>query len=366
MSSVHPVVIVGGGTAGSVVAATLAGACDAPLVLVEPGPRTDDDVPRFMDVLAGDVLWPDDPCPQARALGGGSAVNGMILSGNEPAWLAGLTRQARVEEAGSVGRALLGVGGRLSRLWWNNGRWNPARAALHLEEEGRLRVVRGTAQQLVTGPAGVSSVVVDGGEIACSHVVMCCGALRTPALLRASGFRGAVGDGLQNHPTVTFTVSRPDVDSGRFDATTVLDIDSDGAVGLVVGFERADAVDTDHGLVTVSLMNPRSRGAVHDAVDFALLDDPADRAAMARLVETASALVARAGLEVREVSGVHPVSHPAASCSAAVDANGRLRGTGNVTVADASVLTAVPQETPAASVTIVARRTALALGEALT
>ena len=57
MSSVHPVVIVGGGTAGSVVAATLAGACDAPLVLVEPGPRTDDDVPRFMDVLAGDVLF---------------------------------------------------------------------------------------------------------------------------------------------------------------------------------------------------------------------------------------------------------------------------------------------------------------------
>lgn len=360
-----PVVIVGGGTAGSVAAAALAGACGAPLVLVEPGPRTDDDAPRFMDGLTDDVLWPGDECPQARALGGGSAVNGMILSGAEPPWLAGLTRTARADEAGSIGRALLGAGGRLSRLWWNNGRWNPARAALHLEEEGRLRIVRGTARELVTGAADVSSVVVDGEEIACSHVVMCCGALRTPALLRASGFRGAVGDGLQNHPTVSFTVSRPDDDTGRFDATTVVDIDSEGAVGLLVGFERTDAAGSAHGLVTVSLMNPRSRGAVHDTVDFALLDDPWDRAAMTRLVEECSAVVARAGLEVREVSGVHPVSHPAASCGGAVDTNGRLHGAGNVTVADASVLPAVPQETPAASVTIVARRIALALGEEL-
>ena len=358
-------VIVGGGTAGSVVAAALAGACDAPIVMVEPGPRTDDDAPRFMDGLTDGVLWPGDPCPQARALGGGSAVNGMILSGAEPPWLAGLTRVARAEEAGSVGRELLGVGGRLSRLWWNNGRWNPARAALHLEEEGRLRIVRGTARQLVTGAGVVDSVVVDDGEIGCSHVVMCCGALRTPALLRASGFRGAVGDGLQNHPTVTFTVSRNDGDHGRFDATTVVDLDSDGALGLLVGFERADAVDDTHGLVTVSLMNPRSRGAAHDTVDFALVDDPWDRAAMARLVEQASALLARTGLGVREVSGVHPVSHPAASCAGAVDAGGRLHGADNVTVADASALPAVPQETPAASVTIVARRTALALGEAL-
>lgn len=360
-----PVVIVGGGTAGSVVAATLAGACDAPLVMVEPGPRTDDDAPRFMDGLTDDVLWPGDECPQARALGGGSAVNGMILSGAEPPWLAGLTRQARADEAGSVGRALLGVGGRLSRLWWNNGRWNPARAALHLEEEGRLRIIHGTAHQLVTGARAVSAVVVDNEEIACSHVVVTCGALRTPALLRASGIRGAVGEGLANHPTVTFTVSRPDGDHGRFDATTVLDIDTDGAAGLMVGFERADAADVGHGLVTVSLMNPRSRGAVHRSVDFALLDDPWDRAAMARLVEQTSVLVNRAGLGVREVSGVHPVSHPAASCAHAVDGNGRLHGFDNVTVADASVLPGVPRETPAASVTIVARRTALALGEAL-
>ncbi|MEY4365451.1 MAG: hypothetical protein RLZZ305_795 [Actinomycetota bacterium] len=360
-----PVVIVGGGTAGCIVARTLADLTGVPLVLVEPGPRTDDDAPRFMDGLSDAVMWPGLDYPQARALGGGSAVNGMILSGEEPGWLKGLTRQARPEEAGPLGTALLRSGGRLSRLWWNNGRWNPARAVLHLEEEGRMEIVRGTVGELVVDGARVPEVVVDGRAVRCSHVVLCCGAVLTPLLLRASGVRGSTGEGLQNHPTVTFTVDRPEGVAGRFDATTVLDIDSDGAVGLAVGFERAHAGDSGHGLVTVSLMNPRSRGAVADRVEFALLDDPWDAAAMERLTGTAEKVLARAGLTVREVSDPHPVSHPTSSCASVVDGRGMLHSLTNVTVADASVLPGVPPETPAASVTISALRIARLLGEEL-
>ena len=358
-------VIVGGGTAGCIAARALADLTDVPLLMVEPGPRTDDDAPRFMDGLTDDVLWPGLGFPQARALGGGSAVNGMILSGEEPRWLAGLTRLAKAEEAGAVGAALMRNGGRLSRLWWNNGRWNPARSVLHLEEEGRMGIVAGTAGRLVIDGSRASAVVVDGREIRCSHVVVCCGAVLTPILLRASGVPGPVGEGLQNHPTVTFTVARPEGDTGRFDATTVLDIESEGATGLAVGFERADAGDAGHGLVTVSLMNPRSRGAVSDRVEFALLDDPWDAAAMARLTATTEKVLMRAGLAVREVSGPHPVSHPTSSCASVVDGRGRLHALSNVTVADASVLPAVPPETPAASVTISALRIARLLGEEL-
>jgi choline dehydrogenase-like flavoprotein len=182
-----PVVVVGAGTAGSVVARTLASSCDSEIIVVEPGGQTDDDNPRFLDHLVDATLWPGLPVPQARALGGGSAVNGMILSGAEPGWLAGLTRHARPGEEGGVGRQLLGLGGRHSRMWWNNGRWNPARAMLHVEEEGRLRIVRSTVERLVMRDGRATGVMTADGGIECGHVVMCAGAVLSPRVLIASG-----------------------------------------------------------------------------------------------------------------------------------------------------------------------------------
>lgn len=360
-----PLVIVGGGTAGSVVARAVASESDIPIVLVEAGGITDDDQERFLNGLTDDVLWPGMPCPQARALGGGSAVNGLLLTGEEPTWLSGLTRTAERSEAGSVGRALLDAGGRLSRLWWNNGRWNPARAVLHLAEEGRVDVVRGTVEQVLMECGAAIGVMVDGREIRAGHVVMCAGAILTPMVLRRSGVTGPVGEGLQNHPTVSFTVERPDDDMGRFDAACVFDIVSGDARGLLIAYERTDAVATSQGLVTVALMNPVSRGAVADAVEFGLLSDARDRAAMDALVESAARTVARMGLTVVGVSDPHPVSHPTSSCAFAADHDGAVLGIEALSVADASVLPTVPPETPAASVTINALRIGRRLGRRL-
>ena len=362
-----PVVVIGGGTSGSIVSRILADTTDIPVTVVEAGGRTDDDAPRFLDGLSDDVLWPGMPMPQARALGGGSAVNGMVLSGPVPQWLEGLTRVAREGEMGSVSRALVAAGGRPTRLWWNNGRWNPARSMLHVEEEGRLRLVHGTAERIVVENGAARAVVVDGSEIECSHVVMCAGALLTPALLLASGAGDAVGEGLQNHPTVTFTVQRTDGDVGRFDATAVRETDSGRAKGLMVAFERVSADDPSRAMFTVSLMNPVSRGRVTTAgADFALLSDRRDVVAMEVVLESARAVVRNAGFTESTESSVHPVSHASSSCARSVDAFGRLAGYANITVADASILPWVPEDTPAASVTMVARRVATALGEALT
>lgn len=361
-----PVVIIGAGTAGCIVARTLASSTDVPLVVVEPGPRTDDDEPRFLDGLTGDVLWPGLPMPQARALGGGSAVNGMILSGPVPPWLEGLTHVATEAETGSVGRSLLSAGGKPSRMWWNNGRWNPARALLHVEEEGRLRLVSAVAERIVTEGNAAVSVSAGGREIACSHVVVCAGALLTPQLLLRSGAGGSIGMGLQNHPTVAFTFDRCDGDTGVFDAAVVRHLEAGRAKGLMVAYERASVDDPGRAMVTVSLMNPVSRGNVTvDAVDFALLSDPRDAAAMEAVLTAARAVMAGAGWSAWDESGVHAVSHAASSCARAVDAFGRVTGLANVTIADASVLPCVPEDTPAASVTMVARRIATALGEVL-
>lgn len=361
-----PVVIVGGGTAGSIAAQTLASRCDVPLVVVEPGPRTDDDAPRFLDALTDSVLWPGMPMPQARAMGGGSAVNGMVLSGPVPPWLEALTHIASGDEMGSVSRALLAAGGRASRLWWNNGRWNPGRAVLHLEEEGRADIIRGVADMLVVEDGRVTAVVVDGAEIPCSHVVVCAGALLTPALLLKSGVGNDVGAGLQNHPTVTFTVDRADEDHGVFDATVVREVNAGKAKGLMIAYERTGNEGGGSAMFTVSLMNPVSRGAVTPGgADFALLSDPRDAAGMSGILDGARDVLRRAGFQGWTESAVHPVSHAASSCSRAIDAFGSVTGLSNVRVADASALPWVPEDTPAASVTMVARRVATALGEVL-
>ena len=360
-----PVVIVGGGTSGAIVARTIADATDLPVVVIEPGGITDDDNPRFLDGLTDGTLWRGEQMPQARAVGGGSAVNGMILSGDPPRWLSGLTRRARADEAGAVGLALLEAGGRLPWMWWNNGRWNPGRAMLHLQEEGRIRILRDTVTSLRVEGESVSAVITAGGVVECSHVVMCAGAILTPRLLRASGITGDVGEGLQNHPTVTFTVRRPGPAMGFFDACTVLDISRAGAVGLMIAYERETAAPQAPGSVGVSLMNPQSRGMAGETADFALLSDPVDRARMSLVVDEARKVLARAGLGVLAESGVHPVSHATSSCRHVVGPEGDLRGFRNVTLADASVLPGVPAETPAASVTIESLRISRALGRRL-
>lgn len=366
MSTVDPVVIIGGGTAGCIVARTLAGMTDRDLVLVEPGSLTDDDNPRFMDALGAATVVDVAGMPQAVALGGGSAVNGMILSGDEPEWLRGLTSVAREVDAGSVGRALLSAGGRLSRLWWNNGRWNPARAMLHVEEEERLRVIRTTAHRIVMEGSRATGVECDGETVPASHVVVCGGAVSSPLVMQASGIAAVTGEGLQNHPTVSYTFDRVDEDRGAFDAVVVMDIVDGGAIGLVVAYERQSAMAPGRGLVTVSLMNPESRGSVTAAgVDFNLLGTAGDREAMSRLASRTRDVLAQMGVTEFDESAVHPVSHATSSCAGSVNGSGRVNGTVNVTVADASVLPHVPHETPAASVTIEALRIARLLGREL-
>ena len=146
---VDPVVVVGGGTAGCTVVAHLAAATDADIVLIEPGGRSpSDDVPGFFDVLAGADSWPVEDYGQPRVLGGGSAVNGLVLSGDPPPHVEGLTRMATPADMGPAAQALLAAGGRPLRLWWNGGRWNPGRAVAHLVDEGRIEHRRAAAERI--------------------------------------------------------------------------------------------------------------------------------------------------------------------------------------------------------------------------
>ena len=414
MTTQLPIVVIGGGTAGCTVVSTLAAMTTQPIVLIEPGsPSVHDDESAFFTVLSDEALsrevqttlvdgGMDMPYVQAQVLGGGSAINGLLLTGEEPSFLSGLTRMATEEDCGQVGTALLAENGRFSRLWWNGGRWNPGRAVQHLVEEGRVTVIPESVTYLEHAQRVIKVAHTTNEAIEGSLFVMCAGALATPALLLHSSLERAVsgiGDGLQNHPTITFTLVLKDTVSQRFDASVVRESrSSSGAEILTVAYERTNADNTTAGLLSVSLMNPESRGGVwrsNTAMqhDFNMLATMRDRVAMREavreLISTAMSasfsaishqvlvdsegtsvevLDAMKNAELDEWIAVHltVVSHAASSCHDIVDSDGKVRGVGNLYIADSSILHSVPPCSPAGPVVIEAARIARAIGETLT
>lgn len=401
VSAQLPIIVVGAGTAGCTVVSHLANNTDHPILVVEPGGYGNDDDPQFLNFSDSDLLVAaQDGYVQARAMGGGSAVNGMLLTGDEPEHLRGLTRMARSSDVGTVGHELLAHGGRLSRLWWNGGRWNPARAVHHLIEERRVSVLSGTVTKIGHDNGAVTGVYCDGEHINAKTVVLCAGAISSPGLLLASGlheFNASIGKGLQNHPTVTaqFAVSTERI--ARFDAAVVREWSTkSGGVVLNVAYERVAKNHSDIGALSVSLMNPVSRGRVELSVDdvptgdFRYLEAREDLINMVESVRDLLTLLRTGNFTSDPTSttvegqalvdllswdddelgswlrqSAKGVSHASSSCAQAVNPFGQLVGIENCWVADASVLPMVPTETPAAPVTMESLRIARTIGETL-
>jgi choline dehydrogenase-like flavoprotein len=207
-----------------------------------------------------------------------------------------------------------------------------------------------------------------------------------------------IGDGLQNHPTITFTVQLKKQFSHRFDATVVREsLSSSGAQLLMIAYERTNATDTTNGLISVSLMDPESRGGVWRSStamqnDFNMLATIRDRVAMREAVRemistvmspsfvaisdrvlidsegtTVETLDVMKNADLDEWISSHlaVVSHASSSCRDIVDADGKVRGVGNLYIADSSILQSVPTCSPAGPVVIEAARIGKAIGEIL-
>ena len=412
MTTRPPVVVIGGGTAGSTVVSYLAAHTTHEIVLIEPGQLvTSDDDSRFHDALSQSGVTREyevivshgrvRPYREARALGGGSAVNGMLLTGDEPEHLRGLTRMATDDDCGALGSMLLQAGGEFSRLWWNRGRWNPGRAVNHLVEEGRVRLMTQEAQSVQFSGNRVASVIVDNAEIDAQRVVLCAGAIESPALLLRSGcgnVNPAIGQGLQNHPAIDIPFSLNEPSRARFDASVVYryDMQETGNV-MMFAFERASRDESQIAVLSIAAMSPDSVGSVTldsgvTRIDFNTLATLRDQMCLVGGIEKAISL-----LEERLPSSdlclaePHPLNfsltdfqsysdenqrdyvlrhvdvlaHSSSSCFAAVDQNGSLEGFAGISLADASILPNVPHDTPAAPVTMEALRVARILGKEL-
>lgn len=133
-------------------------------------------------------------------------------------------------------------------------------------------------------------VLDDGTEVGADTVVLCAGAIHSPAILLRSGIeRIAIGEGLQDHPSVPITVRlRVPSDPGSL-AVTALARSSSGEIPADLQFLPMDHLgreSAEFGLVSVALMYVESRGRVRlrsmdpridPEIDFALLSRDEDR-----------------------------------------------------------------------------------------
>ena len=386
--------VIGGGTAGCVVAARLSEDPNRHVTLIEAGPAL---VRRagfsyLDDLAAGGALWPGlevsdgdgsrRPYPQGRGLGGSSSINGTVLSGGalpqyaEWGWtglVAARSRLAlpgetvRIEQLGPVDRALLGSardGQRVTLSRSAGTRVSTADAYLRsATRRTNLDVVTDTVIErvLTNGRVATGVVTADGDRIAADRVVCSAGAIHTPAVLLRSGVvTHGVGEGLADHPSRMIEIAlKPD---GSADP-------SSNVTGAAMRRGRIELVALNHlgcghpgvAALFVGLLRTSRRGRVRldpdrgddpsapPHVDFGRLDDPDDARWLADGVELGKRLLMAPsfdpiidGFEVGE--GYAGYAHASSSCrmGVVVDRRGAVVGYEGLYVCDASVFPEIP------------------------
>lgn len=281
-----------------------------------------------------------------------------------------------------------------------------ARAREHVEIRTRALVDR----LILEGDVCRGVILADGSEISARSVIVCSGAIHSPAILLRSGVeRPGLGQGLQDHPSVSFAFELHTPCPSDVLAVTSIARFSSGLVPADLQLLPIDHLGRKRigsSVLDVALMFVTSRGTVRldpddpvgdPIVDFDLLasDFDIDRLAAGievflqlldshRLRQTVNKVfVDDAGTDVSELdrsrSGLHSwmrsaagaYVHAAGTCAmgdprsegSVVDSHGRVIGTKGAFVCDASVFPQLPRANTYLPVLMVAEMMADRIGE---
>jgi choline dehydrogenase-like flavoprotein len=273
--------IIGGGAAGCVVASRLSEDPSNDVTLLEAGPdhgpdHAVADVGLFLDDPA---RWHDDSPVvrrvggtaehywQGRGLGGSSLLNGPVMVPNPAdADIEHLFPIEPPTSIGAVGKAVMAAVPNaqpvlLSRR--DGQRVSAADAYLHpvLDRPNLTVICDSPAAGLVLDGRTAKGAITEAAvEHLADRVVICAGAIRTPALLLASGIdTPGVGEGLQDHPAFAITLELAPEAIDPTVPNVVLTVDRPDTQLLVMNhLPRAP----QYGSLIGALMAPTSVGRV--------------------------------------------------------------------------------------------------------
>jgi choline dehydrogenase/5-(hydroxymethyl)furfural/furfural oxidase len=381
--------VVGGGTAGCVLASRLSEDPANHVTLVEAGPPAGEGrAASYLDALAAPgALWDGltvsdgngrrRPYPQGRGLGGSSLVAGGVLSGAVVDGVLLPRRAVEEAELGAVDRALLAVSTdaapvTLATASCAAAYLRPAQGRRNLDVLTECPVAR----VRLAGRRATGAVLAHGDAIAADRVVVAAGAIQTPALLLRSGVATeGIGAGLADHAGRIIELSlrdgvAPDVHglvtgaSVRRGALEIVALNHLGPARQGVAALLAGVLDVERrGTVRLSATAPDDP-LEPPAVDLGRLTN-ADAAGLAAALDLAGELLGHQSFvdvvaEHRVAGGLGGYAHATSTCAIGrvVDEDGAVRGYEGLYVGDASALPVTPPSGTLLPVVLLAERLA--------